>query len=272
MSVVDYTLIGLIGVAVAIVLCSASMWLIERRPDPGTRAARPRPERPLRPEDADTVMFVKAAGNETLADYARDTGWLSLPDVPRSAQDAGRGTSRPITGPGRWLRAIKYARSAGRSNGSSGTSVSPPGRVRPHVPGPARAGGPSTVTPFAPVTTAACPAADGAVKADSTGPGRLTLLARAVRAQLPGVRRGGMGAQGEPATGTTLPGANTAPPHTDVPRPGSLAEHAGPRHSIMRMPRRTGPVTLWTVPLLEEACQTAALLALAESILAGGAA
>lgn len=39
------------------------------------------------------------------------------------------------------------------------------------------------------------------------------------------VRRDGMGAQGEPATGVVAPGANTVPPRTDVPRPVDDGSH-----------------------------------------------
>lgn len=46
-------------------------------------------------------------------------------------------------------------------------------------PGPDSAGGPSSGTPFAPVTTAACEADGLAVKADSTGPGELIADLRA---------------------------------------------------------------------------------------------
>lgn len=45
------------------------------------------------------------------------------------------------------------------------------------------------------------------------------------------VRREGMGAQGEPATGPS-PRANTLPPRTDVPRPGTEEQHPGAGGSI----------------------------------------
>lgn len=121
---VDYTLATLVGIAVAIMLCSACIWLIKRTPDPGRRAARPRPEKPLRPEDADTVMFVRAAGSDVLADYARDTDWLRLPDVPR-----------PVTGrrEGRALHGLNHAR-AGRDTRVR-TGATAPGWPGAHLSG-----------------------------------------------------------------------------------------------------------------------------------------
>lgn len=104
-------LIVLGSVAVVALVCGLGSWLIDRQPDPGTRAFKPRHERPLSPADAETLSFMRAAGNDVLADYARDTGWLSLPDVPRPGQDAQRGLSRGwITGPGRFTSLMSRAR------------------------------------------------------------------------------------------------------------------------------------------------------------------
>lgn len=98
---------------------------------------------------------------------------------------------------------------------------------------------------------------DCQMRAEATAPGRLGAhLAGSPSPPAPEASRPGVGAQGDPATGPTQ-------------SPWLIT---GPGRTILARQRTRGPATFWTVPLLEEACATAALLALAESVLTGAAA
>jgi hypothetical protein len=100
---------------------------------------------------------------------------------------------------------------------------------------------------------------DCQMRAEVTAPGRLgAYFAGPPSPPAPEASRPGHRAQGDPATGPAQ-----KPRLITGPGRAILAKHPTWGH--------WGPVTLWTVPLLEEACATAALLALAESVLAGAA-
>lgn len=95
---------------------------------------------------------------------------------------------------------------------------------------------------------------DCQVRAKATAPGRLGAhIAGSPSPPAPDASRPGVGAQGDPATGQTQ-------------SPWLIT---GPGRTILARHRTRRPATFWTVPLLEEACATAALLALAESVLPG---
>lgn len=107
----------------------------------------------------------------------------------------------------------------------------------PHdPPGPDRAGADSS-----PVTTAACPAVELTVKADSTGPG------------------------------TTTEDSSGPDPALDVDTPTGTGPGALTRFAAVLRRHRDRPVNFWSVQALEDVCATAARIAYAESVIKGAA-